>query len=164
MTREMGEDIGQEIGRLIEVDVPEDNGVAWGRYLLIRVEIEIAKPLMRGCIIQVEEAAPVWVDFRYEYLPIFCYRCGLLGHSVSDCFIGRGNSRNSVFDRDQYRSWLRALPGRYTQGGRQPVDGEMGTEPGDGHGGGSEQSEGSEQGTTSCHEVTSSANNENHIP
>ena len=119
---------------------------------------------MRGCIIQVEKVAPVWVDFRYEHFPIFCYRCGLPGHSVSDCFIGRGNSRNSVFDRDQYGSWLRALLGRYTQGGRRPVDGEMGTEPSDGHEGESEQSGGLEQGTASFHEVTSSVNNGNHIP
>ena len=117
MTREMGEDIGQRVGRLVEVDVLEDNGVAWGRYLRIRVEVEIAKPLMRGYIIQVEETAPVWVDFKYEHLPIFCYRCSRLGHSGSNCFTGRGSSRTSVFDRDQYRSWLRALLGRNTQAG-----------------------------------------------
>ena len=40
----------------------------------------------------------------------------------------------------------------------------MGTEPSDGHGGGSEQSGGLEQGTASFHEVTSSINNGNHIP
>ena len=32
MVQEVGEDIGNHIGRLIEVDVP-DNGFAWGQYL-----------------------------------------------------------------------------------------------------------------------------------
>jgi hypothetical protein len=137
MTREMGEDIGQRVGRLITVDAPEDNGVAWGRYLRIRVEVEIAKPLMRGCIIQVEETAPVWVDFRYEHLPIFCYRCGILGHSGSECFTG---ARTSVFDRDQYRAWLRALPERNNQSGRRHKDGGRDLNSGSSHGDGSEQS------------------------
>ena len=119
MTREVGEDIGTAVGRLLEVDVPNENGIAWGRFLRIRVEVEIAKPLMRGCIIQVEDDKPVWVDFRYEHLPIFCYKCGLLGHSSSDCITGCSSSRSSVFDRDQYGSWLRALPARHYQAARR---------------------------------------------
>ena len=92
---------------------------------------------MRGCIIQVEETAPVWVDFRYEHLPIFCYRCGILGHSGSECFTG---ARTSVFDRDQYGAWLRALPERNTQGGRRHKDGGRDLNSGSSHGDGSEQS------------------------
>uniref|UniRef100_A0A2N9G1X1 DUF4283 domain-containing protein n=1 Tax=Fagus sylvatica TaxID=28930 RepID=A0A2N9G1X1_FAGSY len=57
-----------EVGRLIEVDVPKDSGVAWGRYLRIRVEVEIAKPLTRGCIVQVEETAPVEVALERRFL------------------------------------------------------------------------------------------------
>uniref|UniRef100_A0A2N9FI47 CCHC-type domain-containing protein n=1 Tax=Fagus sylvatica TaxID=28930 RepID=A0A2N9FI47_FAGSY len=115
MTREVGEDIGMQVGKLLDVDVPNENGIAWGRFLRIRVEVELAKPLMRGCIIQVEDDKPVWVDFRYEHLPIFCYKCGFLGHSSSDCTANRSSARVSVFDRDQYGSWLRALPAQHHQ-------------------------------------------------
>ena len=137
MTREMGEDIGQRVGRLITIDAPEDDGVAWGRYLRIRVEVEITKPLMRGCIIHVEETAPVWIDFRYEHLPIFCYKCGILGHSGSECFTG---ARTSVFDRDQYGAWLRAVPERNNQSGRRHKEGGRDLNSGSSHGDGSEQS------------------------
>jgi hypothetical protein len=165
MTREMGEDIGKRVGRLIAVDAPEDNGVAWGRYLRIRVEVEIARPLMRGCIIQVEETEPVWVDFRYEHLPIFCYRCGILGHSGSDCFTG---ARTSAFDRDQYGAWLRALPERNTQGSRRHKDGGMDLNSGSSHGNVSEQGEEPEHGPTHQlardYEATPHANCGNQIP
>ena len=37
MTREVGEDIGAVVGNLIDVDVPAESGIAWGRFLRIRV-------------------------------------------------------------------------------------------------------------------------------
>ncbi len=88
MSAEVGEDTGAIIGKLLEVDVSA-SGLAWGHFLRIRVEIELGKPLMRGCILQFAEEAPFWVDFCYEHLPTFCYRCGVIGHSGSDCLAGR---------------------------------------------------------------------------
>ena len=167
MVREVGEDVGNHIGRLVEVDVP-DNGIAWGRYLRIRVEIDITKPLLRGKILEDDSGKPYWVDFRYEHLPIFCYRCGLLGHSGSDCFTGPRSFRTSVFDQDQYGAWLRALPERNTQGGRRHKDGGMDSNSSGGYDGVSEQGGGSEQGPTHqlarIHEATSSTNCGNQIP
>jgi hypothetical protein len=32
-------------------------------FLCIRVEVELAKPLMRGYIVKVEDDKPIWVDF-----------------------------------------------------------------------------------------------------
>ena len=69
MVQAVGEDIRNAIGRSLEVDVPE-NGLGWGRYLRIRVNLEISQPLLRGKILEFEKGAPFWVDFRYEHLPI----------------------------------------------------------------------------------------------
>jgi hypothetical protein len=115
MTREVGEKIGAAMGRLIEVDVPPD-GMGWGRFLRIRVEVEILKPLMRGRILQFENEdtgalqEPFWVDFRYEHLPIFCYRCGRIGHSGNDCLEGRRTGGDLEPGEAKYGAWLRALP------------------------------------------------------
>ena len=49
MTKEVGEDIGRELGNLLDVDVPS-NGMGWSSYLRIRVEIDITKPLLRVSI------------------------------------------------------------------------------------------------------------------
>ena len=51
MIREVEEDIGIELGNLLEVDVPE-NGLGWGKYLRIWVEINVMEPLLRGRIMQ----------------------------------------------------------------------------------------------------------------
>ena len=40
---------------------------------------------MRGKMIQIEDLEPSWVVFKYERLPIFCYRCGILGHQDKEC-------------------------------------------------------------------------------
>ena len=58
MIRDIGEDIGNDIGRTIEVDIPE-NGIGWGRFLCIRVALDITKPLLRGKILEIEEGHPI---------------------------------------------------------------------------------------------------------
>lgn len=47
MTRKEGEEIGEMIGETIDVDVDDDE-VAIGEYLRIKVWLDIKKPLMRG--------------------------------------------------------------------------------------------------------------------
>jgi hypothetical protein len=43
------------------------------------------------------------ISFKYEYLPDFCYNCGIIGHTEKLC-----QSRNGREDR-QYGTWLRAI-------------------------------------------------------
>lgn len=108
MIREVGEDIGRGIGNLVEVDAL-DNGLGWGKYLCIRVEVDVSEPLLRGKILMREDgddASPFWVDFKYEHLPIFCYKCGRLGHSSSECLEGRGSTRTEDIFGKQWGSWL----------------------------------------------------------
>lgn len=51
----------------------------------MRVRLDVTKRLVRGKKITVERGECKWVHFKYERLPNFCYRCGLLSHALKDC-------------------------------------------------------------------------------
>lgn len=50
-----------------------------GKMLKLLVEVKLDKPLLRETKIKMEKEV-VWVDFKYEQLPTFCFYCGLIGH------------------------------------------------------------------------------------
>jgi hypothetical protein len=67
MNRAYGELFGGWIGKYISVDV-DDEGMAWGEDLRIRVEIRVDQPLLCGvCVKQSDDdEAGKWLDLRYE--------------------------------------------------------------------------------------------------
>ena len=66
------------------IDAPK-SGLAWGPFFRIRVDADITKPLMKGKMVHFEDVGEGWVFFKYERLPIFCYRCGILNHQDHEC-------------------------------------------------------------------------------
>lgn len=44
-----------------------------GDFLRVRVEVDISKPLYRGRKVILDDEEKVWVAFKYEKLPNFCY-------------------------------------------------------------------------------------------
>ena len=106
MTKEIGRTIGSKLGEVMEVDV-SDSGVHWGRCLRVRVRIDVTKRLVRGKKITIEGGEGRWVQLKYERLPNFCYRCGLLNHTLKDC--SESSERIAVGGDEelQYGAWLR---------------------------------------------------------
>ena len=49
----------------------------------------------------------MWVHFKYERLPNFCYRCGLLEHDLKDCLESTKNDKEKERGDLQYGTWLR---------------------------------------------------------
>ncbi|KAL8498475.1 hypothetical protein ACS0TY_021705 [Phlomoides rotata] len=68
-------------------------------FLRFKVSLNATKPLMRGLSIKFG-GDPVWVPFKYESLPIFCYNCGILGHQDRACPLV---DRDVVPDRGEFR-------------------------------------------------------------
>lgn len=56
----------------------------------IRVTIDLSKPLKRRMKVKKSGSVWVWITFKYENVPTFCFICGLLGHSEKFC--------NKLFD------------------------------------------------------------------
>ena len=83
-TKETGWVSGSSLGTVMEVDVP-DSRVHWGKCLRVRIWIDATKKLIRGKRITIEGSESKWVQFKYERLPNFCYRCGLLNPALKDC-------------------------------------------------------------------------------
>ena len=86
MIEEVGRVIGSKIGHVLEVDRR-----SWldeqAKFMRIKVEIPIDKPLRRGGYIANEEGGRSWVTFKYERLPTFCFNCGILRHDNRHCHV-----------------------------------------------------------------------------
>ena len=111
-TKETGWAIGSSLGEIMEVDVP-DSGVIWGKRLRVRVQIDVTNRLIWGKKISIEGGEARWVQFKYERLPNFCYRCGLLSHALKD--YPESSVTGRLFKVGlQYGAWLRGDPfGRF---------------------------------------------------
>lgn len=111
MSKENAESIRASIGEVEEVDVPA-SGQGYGRFLRIRVKVEIRQPFCRGRLVDLGDKDPIWVAFPYERRPMFCYKCGKLNHDERECqgkSKFRGNQRSV---ESQYGPWLKADPGK----------------------------------------------------
>ncbi|XP_068305085.1 uncharacterized protein [Pyrus communis] len=62
----------------------EDLAMARG-FLRVKVIVNTKKPLITGCWLPRDNNNETWVEFRYERLQDFCYRCGRIGHSNKEC-------------------------------------------------------------------------------
>ncbi|KAB2606847.1 hypothetical protein D8674_006564 [Pyrus ussuriensis x Pyrus communis] len=84
----------------------EDPGLARG-FLRVRIVVDTEKPLFKGCWIRRDTNRDTWVEFRYERLQDFCYRCGRIGHNNTECTV-EVTEEGAV----AYGEWLKAPPVR----------------------------------------------------
>jgi hypothetical protein len=104
MCKEIGFQIGASIGTVEEVDTDEE-GIGWGEYFQVRIQIDLKKPLLCGKMLKVQ-GRTVRVLFQYERLPIYCFHCGCISHGVVGCLNKRGLKMKG--EGAQYEPWLRA--------------------------------------------------------
>lgn len=103
MNEEVGKELGRKMGNVIEVD-KRSMQADQAKFLRIRIDLPINKPLRRGGYKFVDEGDQSWVSFRYERLTIFCFLCGKLGHDEKHCESKQGEK----VDDKQYGEWMRA--------------------------------------------------------
>lgn len=103
--------IGYILGTFKEIDMKEGNKS--GRFLRIRVTIDLKIPLKWGRVVRFKEKTHI-VYFKYERLPTFCFVCGRIGHQLKDCEALKEPSEEGFEDLDEqelsYGMWLRASP------------------------------------------------------
>lgn len=69
----------EKLGPVLKVDESSE-GIDGLGFQRARVEIDVAEPLPRKMEVQVGKRS-FWVKVRFERLPNFCYRCGMLDHT-----------------------------------------------------------------------------------
>lgn len=103
---ETGQAIGSKVGEVMAVDVSE-SGIHWGKYLRVRVKIDVTKKLVRGKKVMIEGGKQWWISFKYDGLPNFCYCCGLLSHDLRDCSVTSEKDNHAEQTTLQYGEWMR---------------------------------------------------------
>jgi hypothetical protein len=70
------------------------------------VKLVITKPLMRGTMVEAgDEGKLKWCPFEYEFLPNFCFICGIIGHVDKGCFV-----KLKKGGEPQFGKWLKWVP------------------------------------------------------
>ena len=101
-------EIGETIGQVSVTKNAKE--MVGGTFLCVRVEVDISKPLCRGRKVGIIEDSEIWVAFKYEKLPNFCYWCGMVSHTDKDCDVWIGSKGKLRHEQQGYGNWLRALP------------------------------------------------------
>lgn len=97
--------VGAALGEFVKADTNTFDGV-WKPCVRIRVILNVEKPLKRRMKIRREGDNWSWLNFKYERLGIFCFVCGILGHSERDCNVVYQNPDKVI--GKAYGVWLRA--------------------------------------------------------
>ncbi|KAK3136348.1 hypothetical protein QOZ80_5BG0432310 [Eleusine coracana subsp. coracana] len=99
MDRYTAEIIGDTIGQFMVVDL-DDNHSDVGCFLRVKIRLDIQKPLIRGVMISVgENMKGKWCPIVYEFLPEFCYICGIIGHIDKTCSKKLAKGEEPPFDK-----------------------------------------------------------------
>ncbi|KAL5815295.1 hypothetical protein ACOSQ4_025936 [Xanthoceras sorbifolium] len=108
MTKEIGWALGNKIGRVTDIDVGA-TGDCLGRFLRVRVVIDVSKPLSRYLRVCLLEGDPDTVLLlRYERLTEYCFHCGVVGHVVRECQLAHDRSGSSSMPEFKFGTWMRA--------------------------------------------------------
>lgn len=77
----------------------------------VRVQIDLTKPLERGRALHVEGQS-LWVYFKYEKLPTFCFDSGCIVYGPKGCQPERNMQSLPQGGEKLWAVWLQARPGK----------------------------------------------------
>jgi len=78
----VGQGIDQFLGEFKAYDIWN---TAHSSYMRIKVKLDVTQPLKKEWRVRVNDGNYVPVFFKYEKLGVFCYICGLIGHTDKVC-------------------------------------------------------------------------------
>lgn len=100
--------IGKTIGMVSELEWETD--MISGDFLRVRVEVDVSRPLCRGRKVVLNDEEEVWISFKYEKLPNFCFWCGMVCHDDKDCDRWLSSEGSLPLNSQEFGAWMRANP------------------------------------------------------
>lgn len=70
--------IGSTFGGVIKFEIK-------GEFCRIKVNLDVQKQLRSGVFVSPSDKEKIWLPFKYENVPTFCFSCGRMGHGVKEC-------------------------------------------------------------------------------
>ncbi|CAI9116178.1 OLC1v1017262C1 [Oldenlandia corymbosa var. corymbosa] len=107
MSKKFAATAGDNIGQFIEVYC-DSEGSYIGRFLRIKVSVDIRLPLMRAITVS-HKGQLLKIQLQYERVSDFCYFCGVIGHEQSSCD-AKINTPNAASKPLEYGPQLMADP------------------------------------------------------
>ncbi|TXG57629.1 hypothetical protein EZV62_015458 [Acer yangbiense] len=96
----------EQIGTVVEI--PADSRECMGRFIRVKVRINISKPLMRCVRLNMDDSEEIITAILlYEKLPEFCHACGIISHGLRDCLDDNARTKALEGATTKYSSWLR---------------------------------------------------------
>ncbi|XP_045822007.1 uncharacterized protein LOC123914889 [Trifolium pratense] len=113
MKEKVGIPLANYIGTFLEYD-KNNNSSFWRQFMRVRVRVDVRQPLRKDTKVKNKVGEWCTVNFKYEKLGIFCFLCGILGHTENRCEV-----RYSMEQDDGKREWSADLKAELKrQGGR----------------------------------------------
>lgn len=84
---DIGHKLGNLLGEVLVVQVSKSEA-KWQDWILVRVKLDVRRPLMRGALVHLRGNSRIWIEFKYGKLPNFCYLCRVLGYVKRECSLG----------------------------------------------------------------------------
>ncbi|KAF3443803.1 hypothetical protein FNV43_RR13493 [Rhamnella rubrinervis] len=79
-------------------------------YLRVRIDVQVEHPLPPGFFQAQDDGLERWIQFKFERLSDFCFKCGMFDHVIGCCSIAEPSTVKSSFGvvSRLYGLWLRA--------------------------------------------------------
>lgn len=97
----------------IHIDSISKKCIAGNHYLKFKIDLSINNPLPPGFLQEREDGDERWIQFKFEKLLDFCYKCGKLDHVTRACWSENPatiTTAKGIISR-LYGLWIRAEHG-----------------------------------------------------